>query len=167
MQKSELQQACEEHGVTIKSVHIALESDDSDQNIWRDKWSCTISFQGRSATFEFFSGIGHRITAPGWKQEGYNKWFSSGRVANGTSEAIAKGALLVKKSGPEVADVLSCLLSDASACETSFDEWCSDFGCDNDSLKHLNTYLACQRNGTKVRKILGYGLAQELAKKEH
>src|SRR5688572_21932636 len=103
MGKSELQRACEEHGITISSVHMALEGD-PDVNQWKDKWSCTISYQDRSATFDFWTGIGHRVLAPGWKVEGHyrgggpSKWASmGGQVALGMKEAIDKGVLVLKR----------------------------------------------------------------------
>jgi len=175
MIKSELQQVCENKGITITSTHLYLDWDDP--KFPRDKWSSTIHYQGRSATFEFFTGIGHRVAGPGWKAEGRNKWASlAGHVALGVTEAINVGALVLKRQrtnggakvvGPSVADVLSCILMDARACETTFDDWCSDFGADNDSLKALNTYLACQRNGSKVRNLLGCALVEELQNEEH
>lgn len=178
MSKSELQQACEAHEITVSSVHIGLECE-GDSNTWRDKWSCTIHYKDRSATFDYFTGIGHRVVAFGWKPEGHNKWWSSGgMMALGIKEALTKNVLVLKRAknpdtgrneveGPSVADVLYCILSDARACETTFDDWCSDFGANNDSLSALNTYLACQRNGSKILKVLGYALVKELSEKEH
>lgn len=173
MSKSELQVACEENEVTITSVHLFVDYSE-DEKFPRDKWACTLSYNGRSATFEYFTGSGHRVLAAGVKREGNRKYVyrTSGDVVWGERQAIEKNLLILKRVkgkvvGPEVADVLSCLLSDSSACETSFDEWCSDFGSDPDSLSVLNTYLACQRNGTKVIKLLGYTLAKELRGKEH
>jgi hypothetical protein len=179
MGKSELQRACEETGITISSVHIVLEGD-PDANQWKDKWSCTISYQDRSATFDYWTGIGHRVVADGWKVEGPSKWGQrfTGDVVFGIKDAIAKGVLVLKRvkneetkrrevAGPSVADVLSCLLSETRACTTTFDDWCSDYGDNNDSLKALNTYLACQRNGSKVIRLLGSKLVEELSQKEH
>lgn len=178
MGKSELQQACEDKGITISSVHMSLDAD-PDDNRWKDKWSCTLHYQDRSATFDYWTGIGHRVVASGWKAEGPNKWGSTGgMVAFGLKDAIAKGVLVLKRrkseqngkwenEGPSVADVLSCLLSDSRACSTTFDDWCSDFGSNNDSISALNTYLACQKNGSKVIRLLGSKLAEELSEKEH
>lgn len=178
MSKSELQRACEDHEITITSTHIALESD-PDVNQWKDKWACTLHYKGKSATFEFSTGIGHRVVAHGWKAEGHNKWWSSGgQVVFGLKDALIKNVLTLKRTknpntgrseqvGPEVADVLSCLLSDSEACSTTFDDWCSTFGSNNDSLGALNTYLACQRNGSKVFRLLGSVLVEELRCKEH
>jgi hypothetical protein len=68
--------------------------------------------------------------------------------------------------GPSVGDVVYSYLSESEACTTTFDDWCNNFGEDNDSLKALNTYLACQRNGMKLIRLLGGELAEELRQKE-
>lgn len=67
---------------------------------------------------------------------------------------------------PSAADVLSCLISDSSACDQSFEEWASDLGYDIDSRKAEATYNACVKSGEKVRRLLGsdFGL---FASKEH
>lgn len=54
---------------------------------------------------------------------------------------------------PASAGVIWSLLLDSSASNESFDDWCADFGYDTDSRKALETYLACQQNGTKLRKV--------------
>ena len=68
---------------------------------------------------------------------------------------------------PSVADVLSCLLSDANAIHMTFEEWCSDFGYDSDSRKAEKTYLACVAMGRDVYRVLADADLQELAEAEH
>ncbi len=172
MSKSELQEACELNEITISSEHLYVDYSE-DEKFPRDKWACTISYKDKSATFEFFSGCGDRVCAMGVKKEGPRKYVSrGGDVVFGEKQAIEKGFLVLKKEkgkivGPDVADVLRCLLDSTRACMTTFDEWCSDYGSNNDSLQALNTYLACQREGAKIRKVLGYALTEELVQKEH
>lgn len=75
---------------------------------------------------------------------------------NNESFKYFTGSGLVNPNGrpkpPTLDDVLYALVSDAEACDMSFDDWCSSFGYDTDSRKALDTYLACQRNATKLRK---------------
>jgi len=175
MTKSELQTACEENDITITSTHLYVDYGGEDGETFpRDKWACTLHYKGKSATFEFFTGSGHRVLARGVKREGHRKYVATygGDVVFGEKNAIEKNFLILKREkgkivGPEVADLLSSLISDASACQTTFDDWCSDFGANNDSLGTLNTYLACQRNGAKVVRVLGSKLMEELRSKEH
>ena len=131
--ESELQLACDEHNITITSTHLYV--DNISDKFPCDKWACSIHYNEKSSTFEYFSGKGHRVNN--------------------------------QPNAPNVADVLYCALTDASACETSFDDWCNDFGSNSDSLQALNTYLACQRNGDKLNKLLGHTLVTELRNKEH
>jgi hypothetical protein len=56
---------------------------------------------------------------------------------------------------PTSYDMLYCLLSDASANDMSFEDFCGEFGYDLDSRKAEETYKACRKVGTKVRKLLG------------
>lgn len=172
---SQLREACEENDITITSTHLYVDYSEKDGDKYpRDKWACTLHYKDRSATFEFSTGSGNRVLAAGVKREGTSKYArrSTGDVVFGDKKAIEQGYLILERKkgkivGPDVADVLSSVLSDAEACETTFDDWCSTFGSNNDSLGALNTYLACQRNGTKVIKLLGYTLFKELRGKEH
>lgn len=56
---------------------------------------------------------------------------------------------------PTAADVLECLLSDASVDGQSFEEWASDTGFDPDSRKAEKIYNACVSQTTKLKTLLG------------
>jgi len=56
---------------------------------------------------------------------------------------------------PTAADVLSCLCSDARGGESTFEEFCSDFGYDTDSRKAERLYRECERSAKRVRQFLG------------
>lgn len=55
---------------------------------------------------------------------------------------------------PELAAVLDCLASDASTLESSFEDWCADFGYDPDSRKHERTYRTIEKQAAKLRRFL-------------
>ena len=63
---------------------------------------------------------------------------------------------------PTVADVLYSLLTDASAEQRNFHEWCSDYGYSTDSISALNTYRACLDTAAALRKCFSYELLAEL-----
>ena len=63
---------------------------------------------------------------------------------------------------PKVADVLYSLLSDASAEQRNFHEWCSDYGHSLDSISALNTYRACLDTAAALRKCFSPELLAEL-----
>lgn len=60
-------------------------------------------------------------------------------------------------SEPTAADVLGCLLSDASCYDNARDlaDFCADFGYDEDSRKAKTTYRACGRISKRLRQFLG------------
>jgi len=63
---------------------------------------------------------------------------------------------------PKVADVLYSLLSDASAEQRNFHEWCSDYGYSLDSISALNTYRACLDTAHALHKCFSNELLAEL-----
>ena len=67
-----------------------------------------------------------------------------------------------KPTPPKVADVLYSLLTDASAEQRNFHEWCSDYGHSLDSISALNTYRACLDTAATLRKCFSPELLAEL-----
>ena len=63
---------------------------------------------------------------------------------------------------PKVADVMYSLLSDASAEQRNFHEWCSDYGHSLDSINALNAYRACLDTAAALRKCFSTELLAEL-----
>jgi hypothetical protein len=55
---------------------------------------------------------------------------------------------------PEINDVVDCLMSDSSVSE-SFEEFCSEFGYDTDSIKALKTHKACLEGRKNMQRLLG------------
>ena len=56
---------------------------------------------------------------------------------------------------PNVADVLSSLILDASCGDQSFEDFCSDFGYDEDSRKAERTWRDCTAMTPRVKRFLG------------
>ncbi len=69
---------------------------------------------------------------------------------------------LKKPTPPKVADVLYSLLTDASAEQRNFHEWCSDYGHSLDSISALNVYRACLDTAHALRKCFSPELLAEL-----
>lgn len=68
---------------------------------------------------------------------------------------------------PTAADVLYCLLADASSVEyNDFEGWCADLGYDSDSIKARKVYDECVRQTRKLHRFLGDAF-DELAGLEH
>lgn len=56
---------------------------------------------------------------------------------------------------PKLEEVLNCLFMDAEARNSCFEDWCSDFGYSDDSIKAKNIYDSCVQNGIKLKSSLG------------
>ena len=58
---------------------------------------------------------------------------------------------------PDVADVLHCLISDASSVyhASGFLDWCDELEFDPDSISSRGTYQACQKVESRLEKFLG------------
>ena len=67
-----------------------------------------------------------------------------------------------KPTPPKVADVLYSLLTDASAEQRNFHEWCSDYGHSLDSISALNAYRACLDIAHALHKCFSPELLAEL-----
>lgn len=56
---------------------------------------------------------------------------------------------------PTLADVLPCLFSDADAADSTFEDFCDDFGYDTDSRRAEHTYRLCQQTAIRLRHLFG------------
>ncbi len=63
---------------------------------------------------------------------------------------------------PHIIGLIDSILVDMSACSMSFNEWCSDWGYDNDSRKAHSIYLACQENAEKFKRLFTSGQIEKL-----
>ena len=62
---------------------------------------------------------------------------------------------------PKSVDVLHSLFMDCTQGE-DFQDWCSNFAFDPDSIKALKAYEACQANEAKLKNILTYEVFKQL-----
>lgn len=94
------------------------------------------------------SGARPVVDENGWQHFPYHVTISRGIRTINTPFKTGTG---VRK--PHIADILSSLLSDSDAGGEYFADFCSDLGYEPDSRKALDTYLACQKSGAKLRKL--------------
>lgn len=103
-----------------------------------DQWRVTISSKNGFHSFDYFTGIGLRNrTYSGFGK----KW-----------DAMRKKHYDDKPKKPLIADVLSCLISDANAENENFNDWCDNLGYSNDSIKAMKTYKECLDVAIALRK---------------
>lgn len=107
--------------------------------------------------FDYKTGLGHKTNFRGREYGKTNK-----KPENSVRLEDAQCWAHV----PNIDDVLNCLFSDARAGAESFNEFCSNFGYSNDSLKALDTYRACMDSAKKLRLALGKDYETERARIE-
>ena len=57
---------------------------------------------------------------------------------------------------PKLDSVLDCLLNDSIGVDgVIFEDFCSEFGYDEDSIKAKKVYEACKKNSKKLKNLLG------------
>lgn len=60
----------------------------------------------------------------------------------------------------DVLGAFQCFVSDACCAESSFEDFCADFGYDTDSRRAYSTYCACKRSADKLHRLYAGDLAQ-------
>ena len=109
-----------------------------------DAWRFTLSAGKQAYTGDFYTGIGHRKAVKGapadkgnpntlYREDWEKRWLNP--VA------------------PSAASVLYSLLLDSRAADMSFDDWASEYGYSDDSIKALESYRACCKTARELRGI--------------
>ena len=140
-----LPEICAHLGITVKTEFKHRETGEEWQHFL---WSVELCFQGRSLKTPFKCGTAHHKKLP------------SGAACQ---LHLRDHWLHATPTPPDVATVVNSLCSSLSATEQAFSEWCSDYGYDNDSIKALETYRACQQEAIAVRRLFGRDLADLIA----
>lgn len=124
----------------------------SDELHIHDKYIVIIEGQD----FEYSCGIGHRTELDRFKKEAFQKLMQRNPQKTKSNlyiyidelKAVSKPKLL------NIDDILYSLILDSQAGAESFDDFCDNFGYDNDSMKANEIYKACQKNGKKVKTFI-------------
>jgi hypothetical protein len=174
MNDSELTLTLNEIGITSDARHMRFVwiGSDGKRAEWpHDVWSVTLHHGDKTHTTEFKCGIGHRKLPAGFPKKDIR---GGGRGSEYYVERLgwlddvkAAEAALTKPVAPTTADVLACLLSDASNASETFEEWCSNFGYSDDSMKVMEIYRACQKTRSALQRFLGQELMDRLGSLEH
>lgn len=119
------------------------------------KWACMFQTPRGEMSVPFTQGIGHLpddVYRPTW-----SRGFTNGELdkINHALKTGYVGNSSRRLAPPSIYDVLSCLFSDADALESTFEDWCGNFGYDSDSRKAESTFKACRETGLDLLRILG------------
>ncbi len=58
-------------------------------------------------------------------------------------------------SAPTISDILNCLASDYQEAGYTFEDFCSDFGYNNDSISDLRVYKAVMKESRDMERVIG------------
>jgi hypothetical protein len=145
----------ERNNVTFSAVLLGERTRDG----WKhDAWAITLSRDGHSEDFDFYTGTGLREYVTGPKNPTIAQACRPGTI--GRKEYDKRH---LRPVPPHAADVLYSLVRDAEAGNMTFCEWCSELGFDTDSRKAEATYRACQDSADKLARVLSHQARKELA----
>ena len=125
-----------------------------------------------SFEFNYYTGAGHRLGLLGTNYKLTSKQTDNVKKLKELLKVDRLDQTVFKIGGdwgkeyavsPTQASVLYCLLLDASGAEQNFNDWCYEFGYDNDSMKDFKTYQACCDTLEKIRKLFTSKEREELA----
>src|SRR5688500_8300302 len=147
-----IEQLIEKEGLTCKITQVASNPNWQGENGFH--YLVEISKGSKSAPFFFSTGIGW-IEKRNGEPVPYNVTYSPihGFLEEGVPERRYSSHYRIKK--PTLADILDCLCMDSCALDQSFEEWCSEFGYEEDSRKAEETYQACKKNAKLLLGLLG------------
>jgi hypothetical protein len=162
----------------VKFIREAMANKADDWKESADYFVCSFTTsKGVYKAFDYYTGVGLRINV----RQG-SSFYSPNHVVNDvelatvgikaergmyTAKAVRglQGRTVNAKQwvvNPSAAGILYSLLSDMSALDTCFDDWCDNLGMDNDSLSALNLYQACCENGKKIRALFSNEQIEQL-----
>lgn len=121
----------------------------------RDKWKCDAwLFTIKDQEFNYYTGLGHRRLSD-YDRKMVEQSYPLPRCPQTVHYRNYLAALEKAKKPviPHIVGLLYSIIADGMACDMSFEDWCGDIGYDIDSRKALETYLLCQSNSAKYKKI--------------
>jgi hypothetical protein len=161
-------------GLTMETVFVPYSQSRHQEEKWRSlNWKVSIYHQQGDrkslvVAIDYSAGVGH-CPSTGYSRKGDPQ--AERRLLEFECEHGIRGRYLVTtdmvipyiySSGkgrqrilPKLADVLSCLVTDADAINySSFEDWASSFGYDTDSRKAEKIYQECLKIGLALRNSL-------------
>jgi len=171
-----MEQFCTEHGIKADFVHTGIKTtmEKNREGVKEphsmDGWLVTLSMAGKTMSTEFKTGLGLRTPDRNKIAHARGFWPDKREI-----EQMKNKAMMSKNGAkwlidccdpvkPEVQQLIDCLASDASAydCARNFEDFCADFGYDEDSRKAESIYKGCGDTAKELKFFLGSELYEKL-----
>ncbi len=154
--KPTIKEVLDKHGITMTAVLLghgrpAKWNDKSSKGgQFSTRWRCKFKYGDRTMSVPEYSQ-GSAISYPGeYKQKQLERF-------------RFKATVFMPTAIPPTAEaVMDSLLLDTDSVEQSFEDWCSDFGSDPDSIQAKRCYDECAAEFYALRKFLGTEILAEL-----
>ena len=107
--------------------------------------------------FEYFQGIAHRE-----ERKNFNNGINFKKLLRMNPKKTKENMILYKENIDKcsivkplkIDDVLNCLVLDAQSGSECFDDFCDNFGYNQDSIKASEIYNNCKKNAKKLKNII-------------
>lgn len=137
-------------GITIKALpthsNPCMDNDITASTDSMDHWSVQLLRPGYpTMTLIYSMGIGHR-RIPSQPEKRYPLI----RTLHDEDQAAK-----FKPVKPKLIDVLYSLITDSSVIDSTFEEWCGEFGYDTDSRKAERIFQICSDQSVLLKRLLG------------
>lgn len=109
-------------------------------------WNVAVDYKSGFWSFPYKCGLGH-IEKKRGAMPMPNPPYKKGTIAYSEWESRN-----MRPEKPKVSDVMYSILQDIDAASMSFNDWCSDYGLNNDSMKDFKVYQTCCEYAVFVRK---------------
>ena len=174
MSDSELTLALNEIGITSDAHHVRFVwiGSDGKRAEWpHDVWSVTLHHGDKTHTTEFKCGIGHRKLPAGFPKKDIRGGDRGSEYyverLGWLDDVKAAEAALTKPVAPTTADVLACLLSDASGGRRDVRGVVLELRVQRRLMKVMEIYRTCQKTWSALQWFLGQELMDRLGGLEH
>lgn len=121
-------------------------------------WNVAITYKNGMWTFPYKCGLGHVEKKPG-AMPMPNPPYRKGTIAYEQWEASN-----TRPKKPSNSDIMYSILLDIQAADMSFNDWCNEYGENNDSMKAFKTYQVCCEYAVFVRKAFTTEQVAEMRK---
>lgn len=143
------------------SLSVLSKRIDNEGSTPQFRYRLQLTNEGRSMEFDYSGGymafLDHekakrRMKSGLWGQDQDNLMYVLSRGSKPNPNVLQ---IIFECSAPKIEQVLHSLILDASCGNDTFEDFCANCGYDTDSRKALDAYMACQKIGSDLRRVLG------------